>query len=86
MLMRAKATIRLKFPSVTPLETLKSSLLPEVNKPGFGRANVALRTEGVFLVLEVEADDTVSLRSTLNAYLRWIDSVMNVVRVLDTQR
>jgi len=81
--MKAKATIRLKFPSAKHLQTMKNSLLPEVNKPGFGRARVNLGNQGNFLVVEVEADDTVALRSTLNAYLRWINSMMNVVVVLD---
>jgi tRNA threonylcarbamoyladenosine modification (KEOPS) complex Pcc1 subunit len=81
--MKAKATIRLKFPSAKELETVQASLLPEVNKPGSGRAQVTLSSESVFLVLTVEADDTVALRSTLNAYLRWISSTMNVVETLD---
>ena len=81
--MKAKATIRLKFRSGKHLQTMKTSLLPEVTKPGFGRARVNLRNKGNFLVVEVEADDTVALRSTLNAYLRWINSMMNVVAVLD---
>ena len=81
--MKAKANIRLKFPSAKELETVKASLLPEVNKPGSGRAHVTLSSESAFLVLTVEADDTVALRSTLNAYLRWISSTMNVVETLD---
>jgi KEOPS complex subunit Pcc1 len=84
--MRAKATIRLKFPSAAQLETVKTSLSPEVNKPSSGRARVSMDNDGVFLVLKVEADDTVALRSTLNAYLRWINSAMDVVQVLDQQK
>jgi tRNA threonylcarbamoyladenosine modification (KEOPS) complex Pcc1 subunit len=84
--MRAKATIRLKFPSAAYLETVKASLSPEVNKPGSGRARVVMKSDGVFLVLKVEADDTVALRSALNAYLRWISSAMDVVQVLDQQK
>jgi tRNA threonylcarbamoyladenosine modification (KEOPS) complex Pcc1 subunit len=81
--MKAKATIRLKFPSAANLETVKASLSPEVNKPSSGRARVVMDSNGVFLVLRVEADDTVALRSTLNAYMRWINSTVNVVQVLD---
>jgi KEOPS complex subunit Pcc1 len=80
---KAKATIRLKFSSAKHLKTIKASLLPEVNKPGFGRARLTLDNEGTFLILKVEADDTVALRSTLNTYLRWIDSMINVFEVLD---
>jgi tRNA threonylcarbamoyladenosine modification (KEOPS) complex Pcc1 subunit len=81
--MKAKATIRLKFSSSKHLETVKVSLLPEVNKHGFGRAHVTLNSNDAFLMLTVEADDTVALRSTLNAYLRWISSTINVVETLD---
>jgi tRNA threonylcarbamoyladenosine modification (KEOPS) complex Pcc1 subunit len=81
--MKAKATIRLKFPSAKHLKTVMDSLSPEVNKPGFGRSRVVTESDGTFLVLKVEADDTVALRSTLNAYLRWINSMANVVEVLE---
>lgn len=81
--MKAKAVIRLKFSSAKQLEAVKASLQPEVNKPGSERAHVALKCEGAFLVLMVEADDTVALRSTLNAYLRWISSAVDVVDSLD---
>jgi len=84
--MKAKATIHLKFPSTRHLETVSASLLPEVNKPGFGRARVTLKSEGTFLVLTAEADDTVALRSTLNSYLRWINSTMSVVETLDCMK
>ena len=83
--MRAKATIRLKFPSAAHLETVKASLSPEVNKPSSGRARMVMESDGFFLVLKVEADDTVALRSTLNSYLRWISSTVNVIQVLDQQ-
>jgi tRNA threonylcarbamoyladenosine modification (KEOPS) complex Pcc1 subunit len=81
--MRAKASIRLKFPSSRQLKTVEAALSPEVSKPGFESARISLQSEGRFLVLNVEADDTVALRRTLNAYLRWISSTVNVVQVLD---
>ncbi len=81
--MKAKATIRLKFPSVRHAKAVLASLSPEVAKPGFGRSHVVLRREAAFLVLEVEAADTVALRSTLNAYLRWINATINVVEIIE---
>jgi tRNA threonylcarbamoyladenosine modification (KEOPS) complex Pcc1 subunit len=81
--MKAKATIRLKLSSTRELETVKASLLPEVTKPGFSRAHVSLASEDTFLVLTVKAEDTVALRSTLNAYLRWIRSLMKIFETLD---
>jgi tRNA threonylcarbamoyladenosine modification (KEOPS) complex Pcc1 subunit len=81
--MEAKATIRLKVSSARQLKAIVASLSPEVNKPGFDRARVTLGSDEGFLVIGVEADDTVALRSTLNAYLRWVNSMMNVVEVLE---
>jgi len=81
--MKAKATIRLKFSSEKQLRAVVDALTPEVSKPLAGRAKVALERQDAFLVLRVEARDTVALRSTLNAYLRWVGSIVNVVEVLE---
>ena len=81
--MKAKGTIRLEFPSEKQLKTISSALTPEVNKPVGTRARAELKEDGVFLVLKVEAESTVALRSALNAYLRWISSVRNVMKVLE---
>ncbi len=81
--MKAKATIRLKFSSEKQLSAVVDALTPEVTKPLAGRAKVTLERQDNFLVLRVEARDTVALRSTFNAYLRWVGSVVNVVEVLE---
>lgn len=81
--MKAKAEILIKFPSKRELETVRNSLLPEVNKPNSSRARVNLFSEDRVLTLFVEADDTVALRSASNTYLRWINSMMKVVETLE---
>jgi len=83
MAIRARASLRLKFNSDKQLNTLLDVLTPESNAPATRRANVKLEKEGLFLLLTVEADDTVALRSTLNAYLRWINSTSNVIGVVE---
>lgn len=80
--MRAKAILRLKFPSERHLEIVFSALKPEVDKPATLRSKAVLEKEGTFLILKVEAKDTVALRAALNAYLRWINSASNVLEVL----
>ena len=79
----AKAAVRLKFTSQKQLSTLLSALTPETNAMVTRRANVKLEKDGSFLVLTVEAEDTVALRATLNAYLRWINSTINVMHVVE---
>jgi tRNA threonylcarbamoyladenosine modification (KEOPS) complex Pcc1 subunit len=83
MSIRAKATVRLKFSSEKPLTTLLDALMPEANAPVTRRAKVKLERDMLFLLLTVEADDTVALRSTLNAYLRWINSTVNIIDVVE---
>jgi tRNA threonylcarbamoyladenosine modification (KEOPS) complex Pcc1 subunit len=59
------------------------ALTPESKAPVTRRANVRLKQDCFFLVLSVDADDTIALRSTLNAYLRWINSTLNVLEILE---
>jgi tRNA threonylcarbamoyladenosine modification (KEOPS) complex Pcc1 subunit len=80
---KAKATVRLKFPSEKQLETALRALKPEVKKPTSSRSRENLEKEGMFLILKIEADDTVALRATLNAYLRWTNSMINVLEVME---
>jgi tRNA threonylcarbamoyladenosine modification (KEOPS) complex Pcc1 subunit len=80
---RAKATIRLKLPSEKQLTTLLDALNPEAKATITRRATVKLEKDGLFLVLAVDAEDTVALRSTLNAYLRWIGSTVNVISLVE---
>jgi tRNA threonylcarbamoyladenosine modification (KEOPS) complex Pcc1 subunit len=81
----SSAVVRLKFPSVKGLEIVFEALKPEVDKPATMRSRAKLEKDDDFLVLKVEARDTVALRAALNAYLRWINSMMNVLEVLEKQ-
>jgi KEOPS complex subunit Pcc1 len=84
-LTRAKATVRIKLPSRRHLETVLNSLRPELKSPTTLRSSATLKKEGLFLVLKLDAKDTVALRAALNSYLRWINSTLNVLEVLKTQ-
>ena len=81
--MKAKASVRLRFSSEKQLTTLLEALAPEANRPVTTRAKAVLEREGDFLVLKVEAKDTVALRAALNAYLRWIGSAVKVLEVVE---
>ena len=83
MATKAKATILLKFSSDKQLTTLLDALTPEANAPVTRRSAVKLEKEKSFLLLTVEAQDTTSLRSTLNAYLRWINSTITVIDMVE---
>ena len=79
--MKAKATIRLKFSSQRDLSIVLKGLEPEVEKPATLRSKASIGKSREFLILTIEAKDTVALRAALNAYLRWINSMMNVLEV-----
>ena len=81
----ATAIVRLKFPSEKRLEIVFKALKPEVDKPATMRSRAKLEKEDNFLVLKVEGRDAVALRAALNAYLRWINSTLNVLEVLEKQ-
>ena len=83
MKMKAKATIRLRLSSEKQLTTLLEALAPEAEKPIGTRAKAVLDREGSFLLLKVEARDTIALRAALNAYLRWIGSAVNVLQAVE---
>ena len=79
----AKAQIRLEFDSEKQIETLLDALTPEAEAPPTHRSTVKLDRDGCCLMLAVEAEDTVALRATLNAYLRWVNSMVNVIGVVE---
>jgi tRNA threonylcarbamoyladenosine modification (KEOPS) complex Pcc1 subunit len=83
--MKAKGVVRLKFPSERHSEIVFKALEPEVKKPATVRSRAMLKKDEASLTLSVEAGDTVALRAALNAYLRWISSVMSVLEVLEKQ-
>lgn len=80
--MKAKATVRLPFHSRKQLTAVVSALAPEIDRQIGVRSKAALSTEELNLVLSVDAEDTVALRAALNAYLRWINSALNVLETV----
>lgn len=81
--MKAKATVRLKFPSEKYLEMIAKALAPETEKPATSRSKIHMEKDGEFLVLKAEARDTVALRAALNTYLRWVNSAVKVLETLE---
>jgi tRNA threonylcarbamoyladenosine modification (KEOPS) complex Pcc1 subunit len=80
---KARATVHLQFSSEKRLVALVNALTPEINRQISSRSEVMLKRDFQVLVLDVEARDTVALRATLNAYLRWINSTVNVLETIE---
>lgn len=81
--MKRNAVVRMRFPSQRHLDTVFKALEPEAKTPPTDRSRATLEKEAVSLVLQIEARDTVALRAAANAYLRWIDSIMKILTVLE---
>lgn len=81
--MKASAKIVLSFPRGRRLRIVHGALRPELSRPVSVRSKVRLAREGTRLVFRVEAEDTVALRATVNAYLRWTSSLIGILDVLD---
>ena len=82
--MKAVAAVRLNLHSEQKLKTILASLEPETNSPT-SRSRASLTKEDGYLLLKVEAKDTIALRAALNAYLRWINSILNIFQTLETE-
>lgn len=83
---RARAAVLLNFGSAKVRDVVYRALMPEVEKPVSGRSKVELVKEDSCLVLNVEAKDTVALRAALNSYLRWINSLTNILQTLEADK
>jgi KEOPS complex subunit Pcc1 len=80
---KATAQVCLQFAQEKQLTSLLEALKPETQAAQTRRAKVKLEKDGSALVLQVEAEDTVALRATLNAYLRWINSAVSVIDMVE---
>jgi len=80
---KTSATCKIYFQDKKRLDIAFKALKPEVKKPATMRSRADVEKDGAFLVLKVEAKDTVALRAALNAYLRWINSMLGVLEVVD---
>ena len=77
--------MRLNFPTEEQLLIVLNSLDPEARTSTSHRATTILEKEGNHLIVTIEAEDTVALRASLNAYMRWINSIVNVLEVAKRQ-
>jgi tRNA threonylcarbamoyladenosine modification (KEOPS) complex Pcc1 subunit len=76
--------MKIPFPKKHHLKIVLKALEPEIIRPPTMRSRATLKEENAFLVLNVEARDTIALRAAVNAYLRWICAVYDVCLILDS--
>jgi len=78
----ASAAIKMQFNDEKQIDILLATLSPEAKTSASRRSSVRLAKDGLCLTVTVEAEDTVALRATLNAYLRWINSALNILEAV----
>ena len=65
------------------VKILTESLLPEIERPSSSRSRVSLEPLNGRLELRISASDVTALRATVNSYLRWVDSILNLLDRID---
>ncbi len=86
MQMKATALIRIDFLDEKQLTAAFDALSPEAIKLTLSRSRLHLEKIDNSLMLKIEASDTVALRSALNSYLRWIESLKGVILLLEDSK
>ena len=67
-----KAEFKIKFDSLDEAKLVLKSIEPEIQNAPSDRSSVAINLDGKTLKLIVNAEDTTSLRASVNSYFRWI--------------
>ncbi len=83
--MTANAIVKLPFESEKFLLAIVNALSPEAHQQKGARSKATVVIQGRNLLLDVESEDTVALRTSLNAYLRWINSAISVLETAKQQ-
>ena len=72
------ASIRVEVPEGVS-DIIEESLSPEVDHPSSKRSNVKVSINEGLVILTIEASDVVAMRATINSYLRWVKTILDVV-------
>jgi len=84
--MKAGALVLLSFMSKKHLKIIYDALKPETAKPPTTRSQVTIEKRDTSLFLKIKARDTIALRATANAYLRWISAVSDCLLTLSEEK
>ena len=66
------AEFKIKFESLKDAQVVLKAIEPEIQSAPSERSSVSVELEGKTLNLVINAEDTPSLRASVNSYLRWI--------------
>ena len=60
---------------------IESSLLPEIRHK-IPKTDIEISLSGKNLILDISSSDISSLRAACNSYLRWINTALNVRKII----
>jgi KEOPS complex subunit Pcc1 len=75
------ASIHLSVPEGLS-ELIQESLSPEVEHSISERSNVIITSKKCDVSIFIEALDIVALRAAINSYLRWINTILDIVKTV----
>jgi KEOPS complex subunit Pcc1 len=81
--MATQALIHLNFSTEKQLKVVMEALEPETSSPPSPRFRVHIKGEGTNLTLNFKARDTSSLRASTNSYLRQINSILDILQLVE---
>jgi KEOPS complex subunit Pcc1 len=72
VLKKVEAQFEIELDSQKEAEIVLSSILPEISESPSDRTTTDIRCDDKTLTIDIKAQDSPSLRASLNSYLRWI--------------
>lgn len=80
-LQEVEIKLEVELDSQKTAEIIYESLKPEINSSNSSRTTVRVQILDKKLLLEVQANDSTSLRAAINSYLRWINLSCQVLEL-----
>jgi KEOPS complex subunit Pcc1 len=71
-LKQVESLIELEFPSSSDAKIVFQAIRPEIRESPSERTSTEIECESNILKISITAQDTTSLRASLNSYLRWV--------------
>ncbi len=79
--MKKKASFIFNFNTIKKAKLIAESLSPEI-KQKIPKTKVEISLSKKILTLNIESEDTSTMRAACNSYLRWINTAINVNRLV----
>ena len=76
-----KARFTFVFDTFEEASIIQKSLSPEI-KHKVPKTDINIRVSDKTIFLEISSNDTSSLRAAINSYLRWINTAINVKKIV----